>query len=126
MKLLSQFQVFSYFLDVVYSFGEKSRLKNEGYNAFSDTISCDKSSGYGYGVDNPPFNTTYPVIANNRDTPQNRATSSDMSNSTRGPAFETLGQSARPGYIINLISQRRQTLGSFSSPAIASWSDWKN
>ncbi|KAL0631044.1 hypothetical protein Q9L58_010100, partial [Maublancomyces gigas] len=49
MKLLSQFQVFSYFLDVVYSFCEKVRPKNEGYNAFSDSISSDKSSGSGYG-----------------------------------------------------------------------------
>lgn len=52
MKLLSQFQVFSYFLDVVYSFCEKARPKNEGYNAFSDSISSDKSSGSGYGEKN--------------------------------------------------------------------------
>lgn len=52
MKLLSQFQVFSYFLDVVYSFCEKVRPKNEGYNAFSDSISSDKSSGSGYGEEN--------------------------------------------------------------------------
>lgn len=49
MKLLSQFQVFSYFLDVVYSFCEKTRPKNEGYNAFSDSISSDKSSSSSYG-----------------------------------------------------------------------------